>query len=64
MTKAESEFRRRQAERMHALAMQCVDLKIRDQVEAIAKRWISKRGAKSPMSGHAAESLVERTVTS
>jgi len=40
--KTEPEYCRRQAERMHALAEQCPDPKIRDQVEAIAKNWADK----------------------
>ena len=39
MPKTQAAYCRRQAERMHALARQRSDRNIRDQIEAIAKRW-------------------------
>ncbi len=41
-----AEYCRRQAARMHALAEQCTDRNIRDQVEAMAKTWTDKAVAR------------------
>jgi len=50
MARTESDFCHRQAERMHALARQCIDPKIRHQVEAMAKAWTDREAAEaSPM---------------
>ena len=46
MPKTEPEYCRRQAERMRALAKQCPDPKIRDQVEPMAKNWTDKAVAR------------------
>jgi len=46
MPKTEPEYCRRQAERMRALAKQCRDPKIRNQVEAMAKNWADKAVAR------------------
>ena len=40
--KTKAAYCRQQAERMHALARQCSDRGIRDQIEAVAKRWADK----------------------
>ncbi len=42
MPRTEAEFYRRQAERMHALAKQCIDPKVRDQVQEMAKNWADR----------------------
>jgi hypothetical protein len=39
MPRTEAEYCRLQAERMRALAEQCIDLNIRAQIEAMAKDW-------------------------
>jgi hypothetical protein len=42
MPRREADFCRRQAERMHALAEQCIDRNIRAQVEQWADRALAK----------------------
>jgi len=44
--KTEPEYCRRQAARMRALAKQCSDPNIRDQVETMAKSWADKAAAR------------------
>jgi hypothetical protein len=46
MARREAECCRQQAERMRALAKQCSERNIRDQVEAMAKNWADKALAK------------------
>jgi hypothetical protein len=49
MSRTEAEFCRQQAERMHALAKQCIDPKIRDQVELMAKNWVDRGNEKKTL---------------
>jgi hypothetical protein len=42
MTRREADFCRRQAERMQALADQCIDRNIRTQVEKMKKEWTDR----------------------
>jgi hypothetical protein len=42
MPRREADFWRRQAERMHALAEQCIDRNIRAQVERMEKQWADR----------------------
>jgi hypothetical protein len=41
MPRREAEFYRRQAERLQALAGQCADPDIRDQIANMAKQWVA-----------------------
>jgi hypothetical protein len=44
--RTEAEFCRRQAERLFALASNCVDLEIRSKIIAWAKEWADQASAK------------------
>ena len=46
MDRTEAEFCRRQAERLFALASNCVDLEIRSKIIAWAKEWADQASAK------------------
>jgi hypothetical protein len=47
MSPKESEFCRRQAERLQALAEECTDPELRDQISEMAKEWADKAAAKA-----------------
>jgi hypothetical protein len=47
MSPKESEFCRRQAERLQALANECTDPELRDQISEIAKEWADRAAAKA-----------------
>jgi hypothetical protein len=47
MSPKESEFCRRQAERLQSLAKECTDPELRDQISAIAKEWADRAAAKA-----------------
>jgi len=46
MNRTEPEFCRRQAERLYALANECVDPRIREKVKALAQEWAEIATAK------------------
>ena len=50
MNRTEPEFCRQQAERLYALANECVDPRIREKVKALAKEWADRGAAKASLS--------------
>jgi len=46
MNRTDAEFCRQQAERLSALAKECVDARIREKVKALAKEWEERATAK------------------
>jgi hypothetical protein len=50
MNRTEVEFCRQQAERLFALANECVDPRIREKVKALAQEWAERAAAKENIS--------------